>query len=72
MYFHIPLRKKNTIHQLTTMVSASKNALFPGHNHLLTTSADDPILWLSHEHQRVKSHQYWWLADGYDLEIGQF
>ena len=32
--------KKATIHQLT----ASKNVLFPGHNHMLTTSTDDPIL----------------------------
>ena len=32
--------KKATIHQLTT----SQNVLFPGHNHLLTTSADDPSL----------------------------
>ena len=33
-----------TIHQLTTMLSTSKNILFPGHNHLLTTSGDDPSL----------------------------
>ena len=30
----------------TTMLSTSKNVLFPGHNHLLTTGADDQILWL--------------------------
>ena len=36
--------KKTTIHQLTTMLSFSKNVLFPGHNHLLTTGADDPSL----------------------------
>ena len=30
-----------TIHQVTTMLSASKIVLFPGHNHLLTTGADD-------------------------------
>ena len=34
------LRKKATINQLTT----SKNVLFPGHNPLLTISADDPSL----------------------------
>ena len=37
-------RKKATIHQLTTKLSTSKNVLFPGHNHLLTTGADDPTL----------------------------
>ena len=39
--------KKNTIYQLTTMLSTSKNILFPGHNHLLTTGTDDLALWLS-------------------------
>ena len=48
-YFHAydteaTLGKKATIHQLTTMLSVSKNGLFPGHNHLLTTGADDPTL----------------------------
>ena len=38
------LGKKATIHQLTTMLSTSKNVQFPGHNHLLTTSADDPLI----------------------------
>ena len=40
----VTLGKKNTIHQLTTMLSTSKNVLFPDHNHLLTTGADDPTL----------------------------
>ena len=40
------------------MLVTSKNVLFPGHNHLLATSTDDPSLW--------------WLAGGYDLEIGHF
>ena len=31
--------QKATIHQVTT-----KNVLFPGHNHLLPTGADDPSL----------------------------
>ena len=53
------------------MLSTSKNVLFPGHNHLLTTGAIDPTLWLLSEHQRVKDHQYQWLAGGYDLDIGQ-
>ena len=26
------------------MLDTSKNVLFPGHNHLLTTSTDDPTL----------------------------
>ena len=66
------LYKKATIHQVTTMLATSKNVLFPGHNHLPTTGTDDPTLWLSPERQRVKGHQYRWLADGYDLEIGHF
>ena len=39
-------QKQNTIHQLTTctVLSTSKNVLYPGHNHLLTTGADDPSL----------------------------
>ena len=36
--------KQTTIHQLTTMLSTSENVLFPSHNHLLTTGADDPTL----------------------------
>ena len=68
----ITLRKKATIYQVTAMLATSKNALFPGHNHLLTTGTDDPTLWLSPKRQRVKGHPYWWLAGGYDLEIGQF
>ena len=38
------LGKKATIDQVTTMLSAYKNVLFPGHNHLLTFGADDPSL----------------------------
>ena len=41
---YISLGKKDTIHQLTTMLSTSKNVVFLGPNHLLTTSADDPSL----------------------------
>ena len=36
--------QKPTIRQLTTMISTSKNVLFPGPNLLLTTGADDPSL----------------------------
>ena len=35
------LRKKATIHQVTTMLATTKNVLFPGHDHLLTTGTDD-------------------------------
>ena len=33
----ISVHKKATIHLVTTMLATSKNVLFPGHNHLLTT-----------------------------------
>ena len=35
------LRQKATIHQVTTMLTISKNVLYPGHHHLLTTDTDD-------------------------------
>ena len=38
------LRIKATIHQVTTMLATSTNALFPGYNHLLTAGTDDPTL----------------------------
>ena len=38
-------RKQATIHQLPTSLTTSKNVLFSGHNHLLTTGADDLTLW---------------------------
>ena len=53
------------------MLATSKNVLFLGHKHLLTTGTDDPSLKLSPECQSV-GHQYWWLAGGYDLEVGHF
>ena len=34
--------KKVTIEQVTTIPAIPKNALFPGHNHLLTTDTDEP------------------------------
>ena len=47
-YFKVVKRdstaQKATIHQVITMLATSKNVLFPGHNHLLTTGADDPTL----------------------------
>ena len=61
----------STIQHLTTMLSTSKNALFPGHNHLLITSADDLTqgAWAI---IKVLGHQHRWLAGGSDLEIGHF
>ena len=47
----VSLCKKATIQQVTTMLATSENVLFPGHNHLLTTSPDDPTLWLLPENQ---------------------
>ena len=37
-------QKSQVIHQVTTMLATSKNVLFPGHKHLLTTGTDDPSL----------------------------
>ena len=41
------------------MLATSKNVLFPGHNHLLTTGANDPSLyhlrWGSGDNQSVRS-----------------
>ena len=64
--------QKATIHQVTTTLVTSKNVLFPGHNHLLTTSIEDPLLAGSRAIIKGSGHQYHWLAGGYDLEIGQF
>ena len=59
------------------MLATSKNALFPGHNRLLTNSTDDPSLLIITRAPviiKVLGHQCWWLAGGYDLhvEIGHF
>ena len=64
--------QKATIHRVITMLATSKNALFPGHNHLLTTGTDYPSLAGTRAIISVSGHQYWWLAGGYDLEIGHF
>ena len=63
---------KNTIHQVTTMLVTSKNVLFPGYSHLLTTGTDDPLLGGAWAIIKVWGHQYRWLAGDYDLEIGHF
>ena len=63
-----PLGQNATLHQVTIMLSTSKNDLFPGLNQLLTTGADDPFQ-LSPERQRhfwkrtfseVASMVTWW------------
>ena len=61
--------KKATIHQVTTMLATSKDILFPGHNHLLTTYTDNPSLTGPRVIIKGSGHQYQWLADGYDLDI---
>ena len=66
------LCKKTTIHQVTTMLATSKNVLYAGHNHLLTTGTDDPSLASTQMIIKVSGHQYQWLAGGYELETGQF
>ena len=38
------LHKKTLSTKVTTMLGTSKNILNPGHNHLLTTGADDLTL----------------------------
>ena len=70
------LGEKTIIDQVTTMRATSKNVPFPGHNrlqppvliteHLIITLADARAI------IKLSGHQYWWLAGGYDLEIGQF
>ena len=44
MEISLTLGEKNTIHQVATMLATSKNVIFPGHNHLLTSGTDDPSL----------------------------
>ena len=50
------------------MLSTSKNVLFAGHNHLLTTGADDPSLAGALAIMKVLGPQHQWLTGGYDLE----
>ena len=68
----VTLGKKSAIHQVTIMLVTSKNVPFPGHTHFLTTGTDDPSLGGAQVIIKVSSHQYWWLAVGYDLEIWHF
>ena len=62
------LCKKATIHQVTTMLTTSRNVLFPGYNHLLTIGTDDPSLAGTQALIKVLGHQYWWSPGGYDLK----
>ena len=48
------------------------NFLFQGYNHMLTTGGDDPSLSGTQAIIKVLGNQYQCLANGYDLEIGQF
>ena len=68
----LALGKKASIHQVTTMLATSKNVLLTGHNHLLTTGADDPSLAGTRAIIKVLGHPCQWLAGGYDLKIGHF
>ena len=56
-------------------LATSKNVLFSGHNHLLTTGrpTGNPSLAGAWAIIKVLGHQHWWLAGGiYDLETGFF
>ena len=74
-HFHgVSQRKRATVYQLTTMLSTSKNVLFPDHNHLLTTGADYPTLKSLPEHQRFRSSalvisRWLWPANRTFLEV---
>ena len=60
----LTLGRKAAIHPVTTMLATSKNVLFPGHNHLLTTGADDPSLAGTCAIIKILGHQHRWLAGG--------
>ena len=48
------------------MLGTSKDVLFPGHTHLLTTIAGTRVI------IKLLGHKHRWLTGGYDLEIGHF
>ena len=65
--------KKSIIHQLTTMLSTSKDVLFPSHNHLCWWPDTFTIAWVpARVIIKVSGHQYWWLPPGNRtfLEVG--
>ena len=49
------------------MVATSKDVLFSGHNHLLTTGTDDLSLAGAQVVIKVPGHQYHWFAGDHDL-----
>ena len=65
--------QKTTFHQVSTMLATSKNVLFPGHNHQLTTGADLTLI-IARAPVRViiKVSGSSALVDGYDMEIEHF
>ena len=67
--FCMLLSKKATINQVTI---TSKNVMFPGYNHLVTTNTDDPSLAGAREKVKVSDYQYRWLAGDHDLQIEHF
>ena len=54
------------------MLATSKDVLFTGHNHLLTTGTDDPSLAGAWAIIKVSGHPYRWFSGGYNLVIGHF
>ena len=66
------LCKKATIHQVTTMLAATKNVLHPGHSHLLTTGTDDLCQWHLCDNESARSSGPMAITGGYDLEIRHF
>ena len=64
--------KKATIHQVTTMLTATKNVLLPGHSHLLTTGTDDLCQWHLDDNKSVRSSGPVAIVGGYDLQIRHF
>ena len=69
------LRKKATIHQVTTILATSKKSYFQ----VITTCLQLVLMTLHfnyhpclHAGDKVLGHQYRWLAGGYDVEVGHF
>ena len=60
--------QKNTIHQVTIMLATSKNVLFSGHNHLLTT-ADTQVIIKVKVHQQQGYSRWLWPGNRTILEV---
>ena len=52
-YMNVHWTKKPLFTSYSPMLSTSRNVLFPGHNHLLTSGVDDPR-WQSGDNQTVR------------------